>query len=320
MKNIRKNMTKTLYFKLILSFCIFTFCKIRFAQATEISPIFGLGQEDFTFEVSEFDPNNKNRKLSFEPNIAGVVRLGVNAYGFGVGYSFRGSEKDIDPAKGKTDYSDLQLGYNSKNWGIESYYQSYEGFFTTSTSQIQTCPHLNLKRVGITARYALGDEEFSVGGITDQSSDITETSGKYYIIMGYDEHNLNTDVSLLQFENVGINMEFESLRVLKSNDFKTGFGAGKHWVFYDQYFVGGMVDILATYANYQYTSSTAGKSTEHDLTTSTNFRLALGYKGSSFRSGLSLTSDATTLKATGNAYIRPSSNKLLLYVRYVTEF
>ena len=63
-------MTKNLYLKLILSFCILSFCKIEYTQATEISPIIGVGQENFTFEVSEFDPTNKNKKLSFEPNMA----------------------------------------------------------------------------------------------------------------------------------------------------------------------------------------------------------------------------------------------------------
>lgn len=310
--------TITLYFKLISLFCILTFCKNQHLQATEISPIIGLGQENFTFEVTEFDPNNKKRTLKFEPNIAGILKLGISAYGFGIGYSFRGAEKDTDINKGKTNFSDWQLGYNSKNWGVETFYQNYKGFYTESTNAIQTFSDLKFNHIGLTARYAIGDEEFSVGGLTDQSNEIKETSGKYYLLFGYDEHNMETNISLLQLENAGINSDFENLRALKSNDIKVGIGAGKYWVHQGQLYIGGMMDLLATYANYDYTTTTQSYS-DHDLTTSVNIRLGLGYKDSNIRYGVSFAGDATTLLAPGKAIIRPSANKALLYVRFITE-
>ena len=313
-------MTRVLYLVLISAFCIVTFCKNDYCQATEISPVFGVGQENFTFELNDFDPGDKRKTVKFEPNIAGITRLGVDAFGFGVGYSFRGSEKSTNPAFGKTQFDDWQLGYHAKNWGVETFYQVYTGFHTVNTAAIQVYPNLSFRHVGITARYSIGDEEFTVSGLMDQSVPVNSTSGKYYVLMGYDEHNFNTDTPLLQAENAGFNTGIENLRSLKSNDFKLGFGAGKYWLINDCFFFGGMFDVLATYANYKF-ESTTGKDTKSDVTGSYNARLAIGYKESNFRLGISLATDATVLKTPADTgVIKPSANKLLAYWRYFFDW
>ena len=238
---ITKRMYKTEVLHAIVAVFVYIFISTSKANAVEVSPIFGIGQENFTFELSEFDPNDKNKKINFAPNIAGIAKLGINAYGFGVGYSFRGAEKDINQNKGTTKFDDWQLAYNSKNWGIETFYQTYTGFYTENTNAIQVNPNLTLRRIGITARYALGDEEFSVGALMDQTSRIKETSGKYYLIAGYDDHTLKTDSSLLIQENAGVDPTLESLRQLKANDLKFGVGAGKYWVFAESFFESGTI-------------------------------------------------------------------------------
>ena len=309
-------MTKILYLKLISLFCICTFCKISIVQATEISPLIGFGQENFSFEVSEFDTTKKG--IKFEPNITGVTRLGINAFGFGLGYSLRNSEKDTKPQNGKTQFTDWQLGYNAANWGLDTFYQIYEGFFTANTNAIQTFPNLIFKHNGFNFRYALEESEFSVGRIVDQADAITETSHKVYLVGGYSKHEMNTDVSLLQQEHAGANTELESLRTLKATSIKLGAGGGKYWVSEDKFFIGGLIDYVVTYTNYEY-ETTALSSKTSDTTQSFNIKIGGGYAGEKFRTGISGVADATNLKAIGNAVIRPSSNRILLYFRYIFD-
>jgi hypothetical protein len=79
---MRVTITKILYLKLIGLFCIFTFSKINPTHATEISPLIGFGQESFNFEIADYGAGSKT--IKFDPNIAGVTRLGLNALGFGM--------------------------------------------------------------------------------------------------------------------------------------------------------------------------------------------------------------------------------------------
>jgi hypothetical protein len=79
---MRVTITKILYLKLIGLFCIVTFSKINSTHATEISPSIGFGQESFNFEIADYGAGSKT--IKFDPNIAGVTRLGLNALGFGM--------------------------------------------------------------------------------------------------------------------------------------------------------------------------------------------------------------------------------------------
>lgn len=308
--------TNILYLKLIGLFCICTFCKINPIHATEISPLIGFGQENFTFEVERFGAGIK--AVKFEPNIAGVTRIGLNAFGFGVGYSLRNSGRETKPENGTTRFDDWQLGYNSANWGIDTFYQVYDGFYTANTNAVQTYPNLSFKHHGMNFRYALEESEFSVGRIVDQADQITTTSNKVYLVAGWSQHQMTTDISLLQQENAGINTELENLRVLKATSIKFGAGGGKYWVSDSKFFIGGLVDFVSTYSNYTY-DSTTGESKTSDTTQSFNIKIGGGYAGEKFRTGISGVADMTNLKATGGAFIKPSANRILIYVRYVFD-
>lgn len=312
--------TNALY-RTLMAGCILLFCKIDIGQATElfqptkISPLIGAGQENFTAEVTDFGV--KGRTIKFDPNIAGIVRLGINAYGFGIGYSLRGSGKDVDSQKGTTEFSDWQLGYQAKNWGVDAYYQTYDGFYTSNTSAIQLFPKLSFKHSGVALRYAFGNEEFTVGGLLDQSEEITATSGKYYLVGSVHQHEMLTETPLLQQEYAGINPELENLRSLKAISINFGGGAGKHWVFSHGFFAGALFDLIGTYANYDYVSTT-GKKSDSTITASYNLKFGFGYTGTTFRSGVSFNIDDTRLKAT-EGYINTNANKLLVYLRMVFD-
>lgn len=311
--------TFNLNFRLILLFCMITVCKIAGLQATELSdfsPIVGLGQENFTFEISEFDPTNKAKIVKFEPNIAGIVRLGINAYGFGVGYSFRANQKDTDLRKGTTHFSDWQLSYHNTNWSAEFVYQDYTGFYTSNTNDIQFHQNLNFNQLAINGRYSLEDNSFSVTSLIDQAEDIKETMGKYFLVGGVRQHSMKTDSSLLQQEHAGINLDLEKLRELRSQSINVGLGVGKTWLYGNNLFTGAEFDLLSTFANYSFISTDSNTSSS-DLTLSYNLKFAFGYRGSRYKSGISLAGDITTLKTTGKGFLKPSANRFLMYLRIV---
>jgi hypothetical protein len=298
----------------VFVFILFLPC---FLYATEISPIIGFGQENLNFEVKNYESSN-SKSFKFDPNISGITRIGVSAFGLSAGYSLRGSEKEIDPSKPKTDMTEIQLGYNSPNWGVDGYYQTYKGFVTTGTNTTQSFPDLEFKHTGFIARYALHESEFSTGGLLDQSYPVDHTSYKIYLVGGLGRDEMNTEVSLMQLENAGLDPEFENLRGLKATVVKLGAGAGAYYVTESKFFLGGLLDLLNSYANYEF-ASTTGNSTLSDLSTSYDVKLGLGYSGEKFKSGLSLSADMTDLKTPGRAQVNPSSNRILLYFRWLVE-
>jgi hypothetical protein len=286
-------------------------------NATEISPIIGLGQESLDVEVKNFEAGS-SKSFKFEPNIAGIFKIGISAFGFSLGYSLRGSEKDIDQSKPKTDMTEIQLGYNSPNWGVDGYYQTYKGFFTDGTDSTQNFPDLEFKHYGFISRYAINDSEFSTGGLLDQSYPVTKSSLKYYLVGGLSQDQMNSEVSLMQMENAGLDPAFEDLRRLRSFVVKLGAGAGGYYVTESHFFIGGLLDLLSSYANYEF-ESTTGHTTMSDSTTSADLKLGVGYSGQKYKSGLSFSADVTSLKTPGRAEVSPSSNRLLLYFRWFMD-
>jgi Domain of unknown function (DUF4421) len=302
--------------KVKLFFCIQVFFFYRiFAFAAEVSPLIGFGQESFKFTVGGIRENAKD--IIFSPNITGITRFGLNAYGLGVGVSTRASKKDLDSAKGVTDFFDLQLGYHQSNWGIDSYYQVYEGFYTENTNQIQLYPDLKFIHYGLMTRIALDVGTFTVNGLMDQSDNITQTAGKYYFIGGARYHSMKSSMPLLQQEYVGTNTQLEALRQLESTSVNLGLGAGKYWVSASKFYIGALFDLIGTYGFYDYALSSSETTQAAEPTLSYNLKVGFGYSGTTFKTGFSVNSDNTTLKTPGESYIRPEALRTLYYIRFV---
>ena len=258
--------------------------------------------------------------MKFEPNISGVSRFGVSINDFNLGFGISGSAQEIDLRKGTTSFLDLQLGYQKKNWGVDVFYQTYKGFYSESTQNIQLYPDLKFQHYGLMLRYALNESEFSVNGLVDQSDQVTTTAGKYYIVSGFREHAMENPTSLLQQDYAGGNPELEDLRKLNVTSFNLGVGTGKYWVSDSKFFVGGLADALVTFGLYHLESQHGVVSETNRssyATLSYNLKLGLGFSGDSFKTGLSLANDVTTLKTPGASYLRPSAVRLLLYIRLV---
>ncbi len=56
----------------------------------------------------------------------------------------------------------------------------------------------------------MSESQFSVNGLVDQSDEINQTSGKYYLVGGFRYHSMENSNSLLQQEAFGSNLELEA--------------------------------------------------------------------------------------------------------------
>jgi hypothetical protein len=260
---------------------------------------------------------NGKSNMNFEPNISGVSRLGATAFGFSAGYSFRGSNKELDPALGSTTFSDWQLGYQSKNWGVDAFYQTYRGFYTKNTSLTQVHPDLHFQHYGLMGRWAMNESEFTVSGLYDQSEPITTTAGKWYLMGGIRQYLMNTPITLMQQDYAGINQELEDLRELTSTSLNFGVGAGKYWVNDNRLFAGVLADLFVTYGLYDYRFSTGDTNHSNYMTLSYDLKVGVGYAGEKYRFGLGTSADLVTLRITDKTQFQSISARALVYLRYV---
>lgn len=275
----------------------------------------GLGQENFSFILKDIEGGKGD--INFEPNISGVSRVGITALGFSVGYSFRGSRKDLDPARGSTSFSDWQLGYQAKNWGLDAFYQTYTGFYTRSMPDLQLYPDLQFQHYGLMGRWAMNDSEFSVSGLHDQSEPITTTAGKWYLMGGLRQYRMDTPITLMQQDYAGINLELENLRGLHSTSVNFGIGAGKYWVNENLLFAGLLADIFMTYGLYNYQFSDGESNRSSYMTLSYDLKAGFGYAGPRFKFGFGAAADLMTLRTSKKSSFQSISARTLFYLRYV---
>lgn len=303
---------------------ILLFCLNKPAIATEkVSPYFGVGSDSFMFSIDSFTATQK--QLNYEPNIPGLSRFGLSAFGFGASVSTRGSVEELDKDKGESKFLDFQVGYHNKKWGADLYVQNYEGFYLKNSEDVggtttyHLFPDLKFNHYGLMGRYAMDNNGgFTISALLNQGDEITKTAGSYFLVGGFRQYSFATESSLIPAPLQGINTEMDALRKLSVNTLNLGVGAGKYWVSSSKLFIGAVFDLTGTYGLYQYTLTTDEQDIDYS-TISYSLKFGAGYAGKKWRSGVSAYADATTLQGLDRTYIKPQATAFFLYVRYVFD-
>ena len=298
---------------------MFLFCVSNPVLATEISPWFGVGNDSFAFSVEGLGPNLP--VIEYEPNIPGLSRLGINALGFGVSASFRADVKELNTQKGESRFFDFQIGYHNTRWGLDLFVQEYEGFYIKNTSAIggstnpyYTYPDLSFRHYGLMGRWAVDNQGFSISNLMNQAEQIKKTAGSYFIVGGIRHHTLDTPQTFIPTQYNGINTEMDQLRSIKTHSLNLGVGAGKYWVSEARLFAGAVFDLLGTYGLYSYEQTNIDSTSSYG-TLSFNLKAGFGYSGENFRTGVSFSTEMTTLRGLNSAFVKPAANQLLIYIR-----
>ena len=295
-------------------------CASAISEATEISPLLGVGQDNFSFKIQSL--GGATKEIEYEPNIPGLSRVGLSALGYGVSYSIRGAEAE-NQNFGKTSFTDFQLGYHNENWGIDGFYQTYKGFYIKNSSTFggnsdspYTFPDLEFNHYAISARLARDNQGgFKLSSLLSQSDQIKKTAGTYYLLASYRYFSLINNSTILPASLSGINSDVDGIRKMAVNTINLGAGAGKYWVSDSYWFIGSCFDLIATYGLYRYTREPVNDSNSSYLTTSFNVKLGVGYSGDRFRAGISANGEITTLKAAASTYLAAASNQFMFYIR-----
>lgn len=290
--------------------------------ATEISPLFGIGQDNFSFQIQGLSENTP--EVQYEPNIPGLSRVGLSAYGFGISWSFRNSVGQLKETQGKTNFTDFQLGYHNDRFGLDGFFQTYKGFYVLNSADFSgssdtpfLLPDITVKHYAVTGRLARDNQGgFVLSDLLTQTEQIKKTAGTYYLIGGIRFYGFESIDTMLPPTLLGLNSDVESIREMQVHIGNLGVGAGKYWVSDSNFFLGGCLDLVGSFGLYKYTYSPTRVSDGSYGTISYNIKFGAGYSGEHFRSGASINIETSSLKAAQNSFIRASSNQVLAYVRW----
>lgn len=290
-------------------------------QATEISPLFGVGNDSFSFTLQDLGGDSID-EITFEPNIPGLSRIGLSAMGYGISYSFRADVKELDKTKGNSNFFDFQIGYHNQKWGVDLAIQDYEGFYITNSSRVGTTtepyyvfPDLHFKHYGLMGRWAMDNQGFTISQLMTQSEQIKKSAGSYFLIGGIRHHTLESENTFIPTPYQSYNLDMTDLRKAAAHSLNLGVGAGKFWVSSNQFFIGGVFDLVGTLGLYKYELTQNRSENTSYSTLSFNIKGGFGYSGENFRTGLSFSNEVTTLKGLNHSLIKPSAIQVLLYIR-----
>lgn len=171
---------------------------------------------------------NLNKDSDFQPNQG--INWGIEAsYD---GYQLEATvptppEGDTVPKKGKTNHFDLMLGHYWDSFGVDAYYQSYRGFYSSdgqSSSDENTTypvrPDVHSEFVGANFYYAFAPERFPLQSLNADTTD-TRHGGSFVAMASLNQFDIAGDSALIQ----GNSLQSARLRTLTAAG-----GYGYRWV------------------------------------------------------------------------------------------
>jgi hypothetical protein len=270
----------------------------RFPDYFFIWPV--VKQRSTSFDIENLP--NKTEKLSYKPN--GNYGLGWGMYIFEVGFELTFSVQPKQSTQylyGHSRVSDLQANILGKNWGLDLFTQNYNGFYRSDknitippNTPYPQRPDISTWNTGINGIYLFNKNRYSIRAAYNFSERQVKSGGSFLLSGTLNTFSLRADsavygskyeskfgapadFSKLDYTTFSVAPGYAHTFVLKSFFFNTSLSIGpaNHWVHYQ---------------------SVVGTKDEVVLNSFVDFRLAIGYNGDRFFTGVNFITQARNIK------------------------
>lgn len=254
-----------------------------------------------SYQMKINDEELVGKDISYFPSNRGKVFLNFSYNIFSLTVSTVGPTlPEDDRLYGRTNSSDFQFRISGHKLSYDFFYQKYKGYYLENTKtfvpgfkdtdpRIQR-PDIKNEHYAANLIYTLNPVDFSMSTLFDQDGH-QRTSGGSWLSMGSIDYNrILANESLVPTQIAGTYGEFEKVNGNRVLTASAGFGYGFNLV-YDHWFVGG-VFIASFGIQDQKTEfiSESSESIKKGISRSL-VRLALGYNGEKFISGVNINVD-----------------------------
>lgn len=263
----------------------------------------------------------------YSPNTASYsgVSIGYKDISFSYGSTNPTSESS-KLEKGTTNYNDFQFHFFKKKFGLDLYYQTFEGMYRASAEASEReslggvqaypkLPSMAVKKYGANFYYVRTPKSYSIPAAFEQTHVQRSSGGSLIGMVSFNDVNIsNKGEAILpadQQENFGVDSGFSGAR-LKS--LGVGVGGGYTLVILKYFYLTGQLIIGRAYQRFK--GNGIAKTGEQDLQASTqNFRFSGGLNMKQFFIGIMWINDKVSTE-TDTLTIEPESRYTSVFLGY----
>ncbi len=275
------------------------------------------------FEIQQI--NNAGSKLTYKPNNAVGLGFGLYVFEIGVEITFAvpiAAEREA--LFGRTKATDLQINLLGKTWGLDVFYQNYNGFYVNDSNvtigeglPYPQRPDINTRNLGINGLYSF-NKKFSLRSAYNFSERQRRSAGSFILTGTMNFYSVNGDSAIYSkkyYSQFGAATAFTELGM---NTFSISPGYTYTFVVRN-FFVNGSISVgpALHWVNYQVVSKEISSSL---LNSFVDLRLGIGYNGKRFFTGFNFVLQSRSAKFEGIQFVNSSNTFKLLFGYRFKEF
>ncbi len=255
----------------------------------------------FIGKIHTIELNNSDidKKLSLEPNGKTSVGLGFNYkwLGLGIGFSpgFMNTDNEI---YGNTDRFDTQLNIYTRSFGVDAYFQYYNGFYLKNIDNLMEWTEesfplrsdLQSYSFGLSAYYFTNNKRFSYKAAYTRNQIQKKSAGSLIYGAYFNANIVKAPGGFIPEELPDSLTNFYNLDAYNTNSFGGSIGYTYTVVFLKRLYLNVSLVPAIGYRNSEFKYGDQSKKANLDLTFSLAARAALGYEGKHIYAGLTFVS------------------------------
>ncbi|MCK6574354.1 DUF4421 domain-containing protein [Myxococcota bacterium] len=221
---------------------------------------------------------------NYRTNTPMTLSLGASYEGLGASIGFGVGDPVDDPDDyGETRALDYQVHYYRGRFGVDAFYQDYEGYALETLpagcrrgDACSLAPDLRLRHIGVTGFFVL-DPAYSLKAAFEAAERARRHAGSWLLTAGVNHVRLDAPDPLV------LSPDVPPLRRVESTMATVGGGYGQLWV-WDSWYLSPVLMVAGGYGRSTFTPAETPDS--HDAALRVNIRLGGGYNAPTWFTGL----------------------------------
>lgn len=241
--------------------------------------------------------------ITFSPNNAFSFGVGMYLFelGFELAFAVPLDEKSIS-RYGGSDARDVQLNVLGKKWGMDAFYQKYNGFYVTDSNKDIPAqdPYpqrgdIASRNMGLTSNYVFNNQRFSFRSSYNFAERQVFSKGSLVVFSTLSAFRVDADSSIITDEQQIVFGEDVSFRKLKYTTFSIAPGYTYSIVF-QNFFLNGTLSVGPAHHWIGFTREGGAARKERNVDSFVAARVGLGYNGERIFGGISFLTQGSNVK------------------------
>ncbi|MBT1704179.1 DUF4421 family protein [Chryseosolibacter indicus] len=258
-------------------------------------------KRSLNFEIEK--DGSENNLLTYKPNNAYSLGLGLYLFEFNFELAFAVPlDQQSQEIYGKSKARDIQFNLLGKKWGLDLFYQRYNGFYITESgvspdadTPLPQRSDIVTNNVGLTGHYIVDNSRFSFRSSYNFAERQLYSKGSLLMFGGLSSFKLNADSSIITSEQqtkFGANVAFENLRY---TTFSLAPGYTYSMVF-KNFFLNGTLAVGPAHHWILYKTENSADRNETSVNSFIAARIAMGYNGERIFGGISFITQGSNVR------------------------